>query len=121
MVNRYHVHYRCQAGRGETMDDLDRLQQSPLPFATLLGIRFTAASKDRVTAELLVRDDLCTRPEIPRRRRERRYWARRRPCIAADAPWSGKPALPLRQAERWRWSRRRSSCCEGMGPVILAA
>jgi uncharacterized protein (TIGR00369 family) len=46
------------------MDDLDRLQQSPLPFAILLGIRFTAAGKDRVTAEMHVRDDLCTRPEI---------------------------------------------------------
>jgi 1,4-dihydroxy-2-naphthoyl-CoA hydrolase len=46
------------------MDALERLQQSPLPFATLLGIRFTCAAPDRVTAELTVREDLCTRPAI---------------------------------------------------------
>ena len=46
------------------MDDLQRLRDSPLPFATLLGIQFTSAAPDRVTAELVVRDDLCTRPAI---------------------------------------------------------
>ena len=46
------------------MNDLERLNQSPLPFATLLGIHFTSATPERVTAELLVRDDLCTRPAI---------------------------------------------------------
>ncbi len=46
------------------MDPLERLQQSPLPFAALLGIRFTSAAPERVTAELTVREDLCTRPAI---------------------------------------------------------
>ena len=46
------------------MDELERLQQTRLPFAELLGIRYTGASKDRVTAELTVRDDLCTRPAV---------------------------------------------------------
>jgi uncharacterized protein (TIGR00369 family) len=46
------------------MDDLSRLAQSPLPLASLLGIRFTSAAADRVTAEMLVRDDLCTRPAV---------------------------------------------------------
>lgn len=46
------------------MDALARLQQSPLPFAALLGIRFVNASKEKVTAELTVRDDLCTRPAV---------------------------------------------------------
>jgi 1,4-dihydroxy-2-naphthoyl-CoA hydrolase len=46
------------------MDDLERLRQSPLPFATLLGIHFTSATPQCVTAELLVRDDMCTRPAI---------------------------------------------------------
>jgi uncharacterized protein (TIGR00369 family) len=46
------------------MDALERLRQSPLPFAALLGIQFTAAAPERVTAELIVRDDLCTRPAI---------------------------------------------------------
>jgi 1,4-dihydroxy-2-naphthoyl-CoA hydrolase len=46
------------------MDELERLQQSPLPFAALLGIRFTSASRDRVVAEMTVREDLCTRPAV---------------------------------------------------------
>ncbi|MCA8927912.1 MAG: PaaI family thioesterase [Alphaproteobacteria bacterium] len=40
------------------------LNDNPLPFARLLGIRFTEASHDRLTAEMLVRDELCTRPAI---------------------------------------------------------
>jgi 1,4-dihydroxy-2-naphthoyl-CoA hydrolase len=46
------------------MDDLERLRQSPLPFAELLGLQFTSATLERVTAELIVRDDLCTRPAV---------------------------------------------------------
>jgi len=46
------------------MDELERLRRTPLPFATLLGIRYTGAGKDKVTAELPVRDDLCTRPAV---------------------------------------------------------
>jgi 1,4-dihydroxy-2-naphthoyl-CoA hydrolase len=46
------------------MDPLDRLRQSPLPFAALLGIRFTEATAERVTAELTVREDLCTVPAV---------------------------------------------------------
>ena len=42
------------------MTDLDRLRQLPLPFARLLGIEFLSASKERVTAEMLVRPELCT-------------------------------------------------------------
>src|SRR4051794_40730659 len=53
-----------QLNRGKSMDALERLQQSPLPFATLIGIRFTSAAPDRVTAELKVREDLCTSPAI---------------------------------------------------------
>lgn len=36
----------------------------PLPFAALLGIEIVSASPDKVTAHLLVRDDLCTRPAV---------------------------------------------------------
>ncbi len=46
------------------MDDLERLKQMALPFAELMGVRFTAASRDKVEAELAVRDDLCTRPAV---------------------------------------------------------
>jgi uncharacterized protein (TIGR00369 family) len=42
------------------MTDLDRLQQWPLPFARVLGIEFLSASKERVTAEMMVRPELCT-------------------------------------------------------------
>jgi 1,4-dihydroxy-2-naphthoyl-CoA hydrolase len=46
------------------MDELERLRRTPLPFAALLGIEYLSASKERVTAELTVRDDLCTRPAV---------------------------------------------------------
>ncbi len=46
------------------MDELERLRESRLPFAELIGIRYLSAAKDRVTAELPVRDDLCTRPAV---------------------------------------------------------
>jgi uncharacterized protein (TIGR00369 family) len=46
------------------MDALKTLQQQELPFAKLLGIRLTAAAPERVVAEMLVRDDLCTVPAV---------------------------------------------------------
>lgn len=46
------------------MDDLERLRQMPLPFAALLGVRYLSAAKEKVTAELLVREELCTRPAV---------------------------------------------------------
>jgi len=46
------------------MDHLAQLNEEMLPFARLLGIRFTHAEPDRVEAELVVREDLCTKPAI---------------------------------------------------------
>src|SRR5258708_19752344 len=46
------------------MDELERLRQTRLPFAELLDIVYLSASKERVTAELMVRDELCTRPAV---------------------------------------------------------
>jgi 1,4-dihydroxy-2-naphthoyl-CoA hydrolase len=46
------------------VDALARLRAIHLPFAALLGIEFVAAAPERVTAELTVREDLCTRPAI---------------------------------------------------------
>lgn len=46
------------------MTDLDRLQASPMPFAALMGVRFTEAGPDRVVASLAVREDLCTAGHI---------------------------------------------------------
>ena len=45
-------------------DPLEFLRENELPFAKLLGIRFTSAAPDRVTATMMVRDELCTRPAI---------------------------------------------------------
>ncbi|MGH7488682.1 MAG: PaaI family thioesterase [bacterium] len=46
------------------MTDLQRLERMQLPFAVLMGIRFTSASRDKVTAELEVRPELCTEPAV---------------------------------------------------------
>jgi len=46
------------------MDGLQLLQEAPLPFAAMLGIRFLEASVDKVTAELVVREALCTNPAV---------------------------------------------------------
>ena len=39
---------------------LEKIQSRPLPFAALMGVTFTEALQDRVTATLKVREDLCT-------------------------------------------------------------
>src|SRR5207253_9255136 len=46
------------------MDTLARIKSEMLPFAELLGIEFTHAAPDRVVAELVVREALCTRPAV---------------------------------------------------------
>ena len=46
------------------MDPLKKLKSLKLPFAELLGVRFTTAELDRVTAEMSVRDELCTIPAV---------------------------------------------------------
>lgn len=42
------------------MTPLALLQSRPMPLAALMGIAFTEATKDKVVARMLVRDDLCT-------------------------------------------------------------
>ena len=46
------------------MTALAILNQHMLPFAKLMGLTYTSASKDKVTAEMLVREDMCTLPAI---------------------------------------------------------
>lgn len=46
------------------MDAVEQLTRDILPFARLLGIRFVAATPESVTAEMKVREDLCTRPAV---------------------------------------------------------
>jgi 1,4-dihydroxy-2-naphthoyl-CoA hydrolase len=46
------------------MELVDRLNENLLPFGATLGMRFTSADKDRLVAELVVREEICTRPAI---------------------------------------------------------
>ena len=46
------------------MDKLQHLNDIKLPFAEVLGLRFTEASETGVKAEMVVRPELCTRPAI---------------------------------------------------------
>jgi uncharacterized protein (TIGR00369 family) len=46
------------------MDAIEQLTRDPLPFAKLLGIKFLSATPEGVSAEMKVRDDLCTRPAV---------------------------------------------------------
>jgi 1,4-dihydroxy-2-naphthoyl-CoA hydrolase len=46
------------------MDLLTRLTKEPLPFATLLGIEIVSAAPDKIVAEMMVREELCTRPAV---------------------------------------------------------
>ena len=41
-----------------------KLAGNPIPFANLMGIEITSASPDKLTAQMVVRDDLCTRPAV---------------------------------------------------------
>jgi 1,4-dihydroxy-2-naphthoyl-CoA hydrolase len=46
------------------MDLLKRLEETPLPFAALLGIEIVSAASDRIVAEMTVRREFCTRPDV---------------------------------------------------------
>src|SRR2546430_8333587 len=47
-----------------SMDLLTRLTKEPLPYAIFLGIKIVSAVPDKIVAEMTVRDDLCTRPDV---------------------------------------------------------
>jgi uncharacterized protein (TIGR00369 family) len=46
------------------MDLLTRLMKDPLPFAKVLGVELVTLVPDKVVAEMLVRDELCTVPDV---------------------------------------------------------
>jgi uncharacterized protein (TIGR00369 family) len=46
------------------MESKTELDKERLPFAELLGVTILSAEAERVTAELLVREDLCTNPAV---------------------------------------------------------
>ena len=48
----------------ENPDIVSKLQERLPPFSKLLGIKFLSASPERLTAEMFVREDLCTTPAM---------------------------------------------------------
>src|SRR5262245_54452870 len=48
----------------ESDDILQALEDRMPPFSKLLAIRFVSATKDRIAAEIVVREELCTTPAI---------------------------------------------------------
>src|ERR1700685_4811856 len=46
------------------MDAVEQLNGCALPLARLLGLRCVSATAECVTAEMTVREDMCTRPAI---------------------------------------------------------
>ena len=46
------------------MDELALLNRLALPFAQHIGMEFVSASKDKIIARMLVKPELCTRPDI---------------------------------------------------------
>lgn len=46
------------------MDALESLTNNMLPFAKHLGVQFVTANKTKVVAHLIVRPELCTRPDV---------------------------------------------------------
>src|SRR6185369_5010233 len=49
---------------GNSMESKTNLDKERLPFAELLGVKILTAEAARVTAEMLVREDLCTNPPV---------------------------------------------------------
>jgi 1,4-dihydroxy-2-naphthoyl-CoA hydrolase len=46
------------------MSTVSMLEEFKPPFAQVLGVKFLSATPECVTAEITVRDDLCTRPAV---------------------------------------------------------
>lgn len=46
------------------MDLLEQMQAAITPFGALLGIRLTSVAPERVTAEVTVREEICTGPPV---------------------------------------------------------
>ena len=46
------------------MSNVSMLEESKPPFAQVLGVKFLSATAECVTAEMTVREELCTRPAV---------------------------------------------------------
>ena len=64
------------------MDKLQLLNDHPLPFAKVLGLKFVAASDTAVKAEMVVKPELCTRPDA-----RKLTWRCETPDCRAKASW----------------------------------
>jgi 1,4-dihydroxy-2-naphthoyl-CoA hydrolase len=52
------------AGGGISIDSQTAPEKERLPFAELLGVKILSAEAEQVTAEMVVREDLCTNPAV---------------------------------------------------------
>ena len=52
------------SGGDRKLDLINRVNETKLPFAELLGIEFVSALPDRIVAQMTVRADLCTIPAV---------------------------------------------------------
>lgn len=46
------------------MSNLTTLRETMPPFGAVLGVKVTSAAPEKIIAELVVREDLCTRPAV---------------------------------------------------------
>ena len=46
------------------MDALEHIRKQMLPFAKLLGVELVSVAAEKIVAELMVREELCTRPAV---------------------------------------------------------
>ena len=46
------------------MEPLELLAKHELPFAKHIGMKFVSAAKDKVVATMMVKPELCTRPDV---------------------------------------------------------
>jgi uncharacterized protein (TIGR00369 family) len=46
------------------MDSVAVIEEKKMPFAELLGVRILSAAPERLTAEMVVRENLCTLPPV---------------------------------------------------------
>ena len=46
------------------MDALEHIRKQMLPFAKLLGVELVSVAPEKIVAELMVREELCTRPAV---------------------------------------------------------
>jgi len=51
-------------GNNRIMSDQEKIEAIRMPFGELLGIKIVSAVPERVTAEMVVRPDLCTDPAV---------------------------------------------------------